>query len=107
MPLYNESDQVNTNLVGRVAALKFETKRGRVLLQKNEMIGRDSLSEIVEAFKDEQGVVVPVRSVLKCEAEAGVCQSCYGMSLATGSICDMGDAAGSSPHSRSVSPAPS
>jgi DNA-directed RNA polymerase subunit beta' len=94
MPLYNEAARVNDNLVGRVAAQKFETKRGRVLLQKNEMIGRDSLQEIVAAFEGEKEVSVPVRSVLKCEAEAGVCQSCYGMSLATGSLADLGDAVG-------------
>jgi DNA-directed RNA polymerase subunit beta' len=94
MPLYNEAAQVNDNLVGRVAAQKFETKRGRVLLQKNEMIGRDSVQEIVAALEGEKDVMVPVRSVLKCEAEAGVCQSCYGMSLATGSVADLGDAVG-------------
>jgi DNA-directed RNA polymerase subunit beta' len=100
MPLHKldaadkETDEVNDNLVGRVAAQKFETKRGRVLLQKNEMISRDSLNEIVGAFEGEKSVTVPVRSVLKCEAEAGVCQSCYGMSLATGDICDLGDAVG-------------
>ena len=94
MPLYDEASQVNNNLVGRVAALKFETKRGRVLLQKNQLIERDNVSEIVEAFTGEKDVVVPVRSVLKCEAEAGVCSFCYGMSLATGAICDLGDAVG-------------
>ena len=44
---------------------------------------------------DEHGAVtVPVRSVLKCEAEAGVCRACYGVSLATGALCDLGDAVG-------------
>jgi DNA-directed RNA polymerase subunit beta' len=94
MSLYNEAGQVNDNLVGRVAAQKLETKRGRVLLQKNEMIGRDALQEIVAAFESEKDVMVPVRSVLKCEAEAGVCGFCYGMSLATGALCDLGDAVG-------------
>jgi DNA-directed RNA polymerase subunit beta' len=94
MPLHNETGQVNDNLVGRVAAQKFETKRGRVLLQKNELIERDHVREIVEAMGSEKDVTVPVRSVLKCEAEAGVCSFCYGMSLATGAICDLGDAVG-------------
>ena len=35
-----------------------------------------------------------MRSVLKCEAETGVCRLCYGVSLATGAICDLGDAVG-------------
>ena len=37
---------------------------------------------------------VPVRSVLKCEATSGVCQACYGRSLATGKTAMIGDAVG-------------
>jgi DNA-directed RNA polymerase subunit beta' len=94
MPLHKEGGAPNDNLVGRVAAQKLTTKRGRVLLQKNELIDRDQLSEIVEAHAGEEDATVPVRSVLKCEAEAGVCGSCYGVALATGAICDLGDAVG-------------
>jgi DNA-directed RNA polymerase subunit beta' len=32
--------------------------------------------------------------VLKCEAESGVCRLCFGVSLATGAMCDLGDAVG-------------
>jgi DNA-directed RNA polymerase subunit beta' len=35
-----------------------------------------------------------VRSVLKCESESGVCRACYGFSLATGEISEIGDAVG-------------
>ena len=38
--------------------------------------------------------MVPVRSVLKCEATSGVCQECYGRSLATGQLAQIGDAVG-------------
>src|SRR5262249_8506305 len=37
---------------------------------------------------------VPVRSVLKCEAPTGVCQACYGRSMATGKVAQIGDAVG-------------
>ena len=37
---------------------------------------------------------VPVRSVLKCRSEFGVCRACYGTFLATGEICEIGDAVG-------------
>ena len=37
---------------------------------------------------------VPVRSVVKCRAEAGVCQACYGIFLATGEMSEIGDAVG-------------
>ena len=36
----------------------------------------------------------PVRSVLKCRSQFGVCQACYGTFLATGSMCEIGDAVG-------------
>src|SRR5207237_7289522 len=47
-----------------------------------------ALGEFAEDF------VVPVRSVLKCKAEVGVCQACYGTFLATGEMCEIGDAVG-------------
>ena len=37
---------------------------------------------------------VPVRSVLKCEATSGVCQACYGRSMASGKTAQIGDAVG-------------
>ncbi len=94
MPLYKHDDVVNENLIGRAAAQKVSTKRGRSLLQKNEIISRDHLVELDEALKGEKDVTVPVRSVLKCEAEAGICRLCYGVSLATGAMADIGDAVG-------------
>jgi DNA-directed RNA polymerase subunit beta' len=94
MGLHKESGIVNDNLVGRIAAQKVATKRGRVLLEKNQVIERDDLGELVDAFKAESDVTIPVRSVLKCEAEAGVCRRCYGIALATGAMCDLGDAVG-------------
>ncbi len=92
-PLLNDEGELNQNLVGRVTAKKFATKRGRELLKKNETIELAHLSEIAEAFGDEE-VAVPVRSVLKCELESGVCQACYGRALATGSLVEIGDAVG-------------
>ena len=50
---------------------------------------------------------VRVRSVLTCEAEHGVCATCYGQSLATGGSSSSARRSGSSPPSRSASPAPS
>ncbi len=39
-------------------------------------------------------IVIPVRSVLKCRAETGVCKTCYGIFPATGEMCEIGDAVG-------------
>ncbi|MEI6663857.1 MAG: DNA-directed RNA polymerase subunit beta' [Actinomycetes bacterium] len=88
----------NPQLVGRITAEKLETKRGRVIIQKGDEITRAHVKEIEEAFgpDNERGekVTIPVRSVLKCTAEVGVCQSCYGRSLASGEIAEIGDAVG-------------
>ena len=37
---------------------------------------------------------IPVRSVLKCRSEFGVCRTCYGIFLGTGELCEIGDAVG-------------
>ena len=44
--------------------------------------------------------LLPVRSVLKCRSEFGVCRQCYGTFLATGELCEIGDAVGH--HRRAV-----
>src|SRR5205807_7710388 len=76
----------------------FSTKRGRKLLELGQEIDRAELADMYEAFTHEREkgdqVAVPVRSVLKCEAPTGVCQACYGRSLATGKMAQIGDAVG-------------
>jgi DNA-directed RNA polymerase subunit beta' len=93
MPLRTADGALNENLVGRVAAKKFTTKRGRELLKRGEEIDLPQLEEVFEAYADEE-VAIPVRSVLKCELESGVCRACYGRSMATGSTVELGDAVG-------------
>ncbi|HEX6153169.1 MAG TPA: DNA-directed RNA polymerase subunit beta', partial [Solirubrobacterales bacterium] len=93
MVLRKDDGSLNDNLYGRMAAKKLETKRGRELLKRNQLITPQDVEEIAEAFGDEE-TKIPVRSALKCEAESGVCRSCYGISPATGSMVDIGDAVG-------------
>src|SRR3712207_1966298 len=81
-------------LVGRFAAREVKTKRGRTLVEKGQEIGLEQLAELGEAFAGEEGVTIPVRSVLKCEAPTGVCQACYGRSMASGKLAQIGDAVG-------------
>jgi len=92
------TDEINTDLIGRVAAADLTTKRGRVMVQKDQEIDRAELAELVEAWREdtEKGnvITVKVRSVLKCEAPTGVCQACYGRSMATGNLAQIGDAVG-------------
>ncbi|MFZ2051589.1 MAG: DNA-directed RNA polymerase subunit beta' [Solirubrobacteraceae bacterium] len=98
MAVYGPDDEALEVLVGRIAAQPITTKRGRVLVEQGAEIGRPELQEIGKAFAEdhEKGVkvTVPVRSVLKCEAVSGVCQACYGRSLATGQLAQIGDAVG-------------
>ncbi|MGE5281333.1 MAG: DNA-directed RNA polymerase subunit beta', partial [Chloroflexota bacterium] len=93
MPIRKDDGSLNDNLAGRLAAKKFETKRGRELLKRNQEITMADAEAIAEAFGEED-VKVPVRSALKCDADSGVCRSCYGVSPATGSMVDIGDAVG-------------
>jgi DNA-directed RNA polymerase subunit beta' len=98
LPLFQDGGEPNTNLIGRVGAQEFVTKRGRKLLDQGQEIDRAELADMVESYtlEREKGeyVGVPVRSVLKCEAPTGVCQACYGRSLATGKLAQIGDAVG-------------
>jgi DNA-directed RNA polymerase subunit beta' len=96
MPVFQDG-KVNQNLLGRVVAQKFAGPDGHELVKKNEVIDGEKVVALGEAFggrKDSETAAVPVRSVLKCEAETGVCRACYGVALATGSLCNLGDAVG-------------
>jgi DNA-directed RNA polymerase subunit beta' len=88
----------NDNLIGRIVAQDVTTKRGRVMVEKGAEIDRAEMADIVESWSDDtdKGTVisVPVHSVLKCEATTGICQKCYGRSLATGKLAQIGDAVG-------------
>jgi DNA-directed RNA polymerase subunit beta' len=92
--LLGEDGQVNLSAVGRFTSEQVTTKRGRVLAEKDVLVTREIAAEIVEAFEGEDDVTVPLRSVLKCEADTGICQHCYGIAPATGELVAIGDAAG-------------
>jgi DNA-directed RNA polymerase subunit beta' len=95
------ADGLNRSLAGRVAAVDIHKplasgKPGKtVLLEKGAEITvprlrelHDELGELADDFR------IPVRTVLKCRSEFGVCQACYGTFLATGEMCEIGDAVG-------------
>ena len=92
MPLLGHDGQPNANLIGRFSAA--EVKKGnRSLVAKDHLVTRDDLDPLVEALGDKP-VTVPMRSVLKCEADTGICQHCYGVAPATGKLVAIGDAVG-------------
>jgi len=63
---------------------------GRVLAARGTDLGDVAIGELVEAGVEE----VRVRSVLTCASRLGVCAKCYGRSLATGKLVDVGEAVG-------------
>jgi DNA-directed RNA polymerase subunit beta' len=95
-------DGLNKSVAGRIAAEDVHKplasgKPGKtVVAAKGEEITMARLREIVEELGDEiaDGFTIPVRSVLKCKAETGVCRQCYGTFLATGELSEIGDAVG-------------
>jgi DNA-directed RNA polymerase subunit beta' len=92
---------LNRSLAGRVAAVDVrkplkDGKPGKtVLVAKGEEITSLRLRELADGLEEHlEGFTVPVRSVLKCKSEYGVCRACYGTFLATGQMCEIGDAVG-------------
>ena len=92
LPVRNVQGDPNDNLVGRYAAEEIATKRSRVIVEKGGLIDREETADIYESLDEDAWVAV--RSVLKCEAVTGVCQACYGRSMATGQTAQIGDAVG-------------
>jgi DNA-directed RNA polymerase subunit beta' len=94
LPLRKPGGEPNEMLVGRFAAADVKVGRSKnALIEKGSEIGRADLAALIEAF-DGEGTTIPVRSVLKCEAPSGLCQACYGRSLASGVTAMIGDAVG-------------
>jgi DNA-directed RNA polymerase subunit beta' len=100
LPLFL-SDGLNKSVAGRIVAHDVHKplasgKPGKtVVAAKGEEITPPRLREIVQELgEDSEGFSVPVRSVLKCRAETGVCRACYGTFLATGELSEIGDAVG-------------
>jgi DNA-directed RNA polymerase subunit beta' len=94
-------DGLNKSVAARILAEDIHKplasgKPGKTLIaEAGEEITIPRLREIVEGLEEAaETFVVPVRSVLKCQAEVGVCQACYGTFLATGEMSEIGDAVG-------------
>ena len=80
-------DRILGRFTGK-AVLNPETKE--VIVEKDTYITENLADKIIKA-----GVTsVPLRTVLTCRTEHGVCQKCYGRNLATGSIVETGEAVG-------------
>ncbi len=95
------SDGLNRSLEGRVLAADVakplkDGKPGKTVLHpKGELVTTADLRRIADEVPEHaETLTIPVRSVLKCKSEFGVCRACYGVFLATGENCEVGDAVG-------------
>ena len=77
-------------LLGRTIAQDVVDKDGNVLVTKNTTVDRDDLEKIKTVGLKE----IRVRSTLTCELEYGICQKCYGWSMTTQKLVDIGEAIG-------------
>jgi len=87
----------NENLLGRhLGDPVIEESTGEVVFDRDTHIGVETREQILEvlARSSETDPMVPVRSVLKCDAPSGVCQKCYGYALANSVPAEIGDAVG-------------
>jgi DNA-directed RNA polymerase subunit beta' len=94
-------DSPNKSVAGRVAVFDIakpikDGKPGKtVIVEKGAEITMSALRRLVEEFGEyAETAMVPVRSVLKCRSEYGLCRRCYGAFLATGGMTEIGDAVG-------------
>ena len=68
----------------------FHPETGELLVSKDTMMKDAEADLVVNA-----GITrLQIRSVLECRARKGVCSHCYGMNLAVGTPCGMGEAVG-------------
>jgi DNA-directed RNA polymerase subunit beta' len=87
--MLRQLDDVETSAVSRLLSRDVEVD-GEVLAQAGDEITGPLVGRLVAAGVE----TVRVRSVLLCESRVGVCAKCYGRSLASGHLVDVGEAIG-------------
>jgi DNA-directed RNA polymerase subunit beta' len=86
-----KAENAETAAYARSSAVEVtHPETGEVLATAGEDLGDVKIDELVAAGIEE----VKVRSVLTCDAKTGTCAKCYGRSLATGKLVDIGEAVG-------------
>ncbi len=94
-----ESDQIleplNKRLIGRYTAAPFyDPETGTLILDANTSIDPAIAEEVAGVLAKHPQASIIVRSPLTCAAKHGLCRYCYGWSLATGGLVDLGEAVG-------------
>ena len=82
-------EDVETSVYSRTLAADV-TMRKKVLAEAGSDVG----DVLIDALVAEGVIEIKIRSVLTCESKVGTCAKCYGRSLATGKLVDIGEAVG-------------
>ena len=85
-----KSEVVESSVYARTLAEAVVGSDGTVLAEAGTDVGDVAIEALYQAGVDE----IKVRSVLTCDSRVGTCAKCYGRSLATGKLVDIGEAVG-------------
>ncbi|MDY4587587.1 MAG: DNA-directed RNA polymerase subunit beta' [Oscillospiraceae bacterium] len=83
-------EKLGERLVGRYLSEDFKDKDGNVIVPHDKLMNDADAAKIVESGVEK----IKIRSVLTCALKNGVCAHCYGASLATGQLINIGEAVG-------------
>ena len=81
---------IETSAYARTLATDAADAKGNVVVERGHDLGDPAIDALLAAGITE----VKVRSVLTCATGTGVCAKCYGRSMATGKLVDIGEAVG-------------
>ncbi|MGL4662217.1 MAG: DNA-directed RNA polymerase subunit beta' [Culicoidibacterales bacterium] len=84
-------EPLSARIIGRYAKRDIkDPNTGEIFVHADELITEETCNRIEQA-----GITtIEIRSVLTCNTANGVCQKCYGNSLATGELVEIGEAVG-------------
>jgi DNA-directed RNA polymerase subunit beta' len=85
-----KADNVETAVYARVLSEDTKSPEGEVVAAAGTDLGDLVIDRLVAQGVEE----IRVRSVLTCDSKVGACAACYGRSLATGKLVDIGEAVG-------------
>ncbi|MBF4635380.1 DNA-directed RNA polymerase subunit beta' [Agreia pratensis] len=87
---WTKDPNVENSVFARSLAADAVDAKGTVVAEAGDDVGDVLIDKLVAAGVN----IIKVRSVLTCESAVGVCAACYGRSLATGLLVDIGEAVG-------------
>jgi DNA-directed RNA polymerase subunit beta' len=84
-----DDEQVELSVIGRSSTADVKVNK-EAIVKAGENLDHAAIRRLKEAGVES----INVRTVLTCEAEAGICAACYGVSLATNQKVNVGEAIG-------------